>query len=91
MKRRPNPKSGYYFLTGIAPYSSEVAARLGNEIVHVIMRNPLPYRKGFKFIHSHLAALGRPRHALCAIQLRITRPFFFEEFSEAKLGAKAMG
>ena len=86
MKRIPNPKGGYYFLTGIAPYSSGVAAMPGNEIVHVIMRNPPPYRKGFEFIHSHLAALGRPRQALCAIQLRIPRSFSFEEFSEFNQG-----
>lgn len=81
MKRIPNPKGGYYFITGIAPFSSGVAAMPGNEIVHVIMRTPLPYRKGFEFIDSQLAALGRPRHALCAIQLRVPQPFSFEEFS----------
>ena len=86
MKRMPNPKGGYYFLTGIAPYSSGVAAMPGNEILHVIMRNPPPYRKGFEFIHRHLAALGRPRDALCAIQLRIPRPFSFEGFSKFNQG-----
>jgi hypothetical protein len=86
MKRLANPKGGYHFLTGIAPYSSGVASMSGHEIVHVIMRNPPPYRKGFEFIDRHLAALGRPRQALCAIQLRIPRPFSFEEFSEFNQG-----
>lgn len=86
MKRMPNPKGGYFFLSGIAPYSSGIAAMPGNEIVHVIMRNPPPYRQGFEFIHSHLAALGRSRHALGAIQLRIPQPFSFEEFSEFNQG-----
>jgi hypothetical protein len=86
MKRIPNPKGGYHYLSGIAPYSSGVAAMPANEIVHVIMRNPPPYRKGFEFIQGHLADLGRPRHALCAIQLRIPRPFSFEEFSEFNQG-----
>ena len=86
MKRLPNPKVGYFFLSGIAPYSSGVAAMPGYEIVHVIMRNPPPYRKGFDFIHNHLAALGRPRHALCAIQLRIPRAFSFEGFYEFNQG-----
>jgi hypothetical protein len=90
MKRIPNPKGGYYFLTGIAPYSSGVAAMSGYEIVHVIMRNPPPYRQGFEFIHSHLAARGRSRQALCAIQLRIPRQFSFEEFSEFNLGYLAI-
>lgn len=86
MKRMQNPKGGYYFLTGIAPYSSGVAAMPGHEIVHVILRDPPPYRKGFEFIQNHLAALARPRHALCAVQLRIPRPFSFEEFSEFNRG-----
>ncbi|MGD8291275.1 MAG: hypothetical protein PVF37_06205 [Desulfobacterales bacterium] len=86
MKRMSNPKGGYYFLSGIAPYSSGVAAMPGNEIMHVIMRNPPPYREGFEFIDRHLAALGRPRQALCAIQLRIPRSFSFEEFSEFNQG-----
>jgi len=90
MKRLPNPKGGYYFLTGIAPYASGVAAMPGHEIVHVIMRNSPPYRQGFEFIHSHLSALGRPRHALCAIQLRIPRPLSFEEFAEFNRGYLAI-
>ena len=86
MKLIRNPEGNYNFLTGIAPYSSGVAAMSGYEIVHVIMRNPPPYRKGFDFIDGHLKALGRPRQALCAIQLRIPRPFSFEGFAEFNRG-----
>ena len=86
MKLIGNPKGNYNFLTGIAPYSSGVVAMPGYEIVHIIMHNPLPYRKGFDFIDRHLKALKRPRHALCAIQLRIPRPFSFEGFSEFNQG-----
>ena len=86
MKSMHHPKGNYNFLTGIAPYSSGVAAMPGYEIVHVIIRNPPPYRKGFDFVDGHLKALGRPRQALCAIQLRIPRPFSFEGFSEFNQG-----
>jgi hypothetical protein len=86
MKLIGNPKGNYNFLTGIAPYSSGVAAMPGYEIVHVIMRNPQPYRKGFDFIDGHLKALGRSRQALCAIQLRIPQPFSFEGFSAFNQG-----
>ena len=86
MKSIRNPKGNYNFLTGIAPYSSGVAAMPGYEIEHVIMRNPPPYRKGFDFIDGYLKALERPRQALCAIQLRIPQPFSFEGFSEFNQG-----
>ena len=86
MKLIGNPEGNYNFLTGIAPYSSGVAAMPGYEIVHVIMRNPPPYRKGFDFIDGHLKALGRSRQALCAIQLRIPQPFSLEGFSAFNQG-----
>ena len=86
MKRIDNPAGNYRFLTGIAPYSSGVAAMPGYEIVHVIMRKALPYRKGFDFIDGHLKASGRSKKALCAIQLRIPQPFSFEGFSTFNQG-----
>ena len=81
-----NPAGNYRFLTGIAPYSSGVVAMPGYEIVHVIMRKALPYRKGFDLIDEHLKASGRSKKALCAIQLRIPRPFSFEGFSTFNQG-----
>ena len=86
MELMHHPKGNYTFLTGIAPYSSGVAAMTGYEIVHVIMRNPLPYRKGFGFIDDYLKTLQRPRQARCAIQLRIPQPFSFDGFSEFNRG-----
>jgi hypothetical protein len=81
-----NPKGNYVFLTGIAPYSSGAAAMPGYEIVHVTLRRPLPYRQGFELIEQHLQAHGRPKNALCAIQLRSPKPFSFEGFSEFNRG-----
>ena len=86
MKRMDNPKGNYAFLTGIAPYSSGVVALPGYEIVHLILRKPLPYREGFEFIERHLEKMQRPRHALCGIQLRIPRAFSFEGFSQFNAG-----
>jgi len=76
----------YRFLTGIAPYSSGVAAMPGYEIIHVTLRQPCPYRQGFSRIADYLAEHNRPRQALCAIELRIPRPFSFAGFTEFNSG-----
>lgn len=81
-----NQRGNYCFLTGIAPYSSGVAALPGYEVVHVTMQQPLPYRQGFDLIDRHLAAQGRPRYALCAIELRSPQPFTFDGFAEFNSG-----
>ena len=81
-----NPKGNYRFLTGIAPYSSGVTAIDGYEIVHVTLKTLLSYRMGFELIDEYLSSLGRPRHALCGIELRSPKPFSFEGFAEYNQG-----
>jgi hypothetical protein len=81
-----NPQGGYRFLTGIAPYSSGVVAAPGYAIVRATLRRPLPYRQGFDLIDGHLASLGRPRAALCAVELRSPRPWSFAGFREFNAG-----
>jgi hypothetical protein len=76
-----NPRGGYRFLTGIAPYSSGVVAAPGYQIVRATLQAPLPYRQGFGLIERQLAGLGRPRAALCAIELRAPRPWSFAGFA----------
>jgi hypothetical protein len=76
-----NPRGGYRFLTGIAPYSSGVVAAPGHQIVRATLQAPLPYRQGFEVIDRHLAGLGRPRAALCAVELRAPRPWSFAGFA----------
>ena len=76
-----NPRGGYRFLTGIAPYSSGVLAAPGYEIVRVTLCAPLPYRSGFELIERYLAEQGRPRAALCAVELRAPGPWSFEGFA----------
>ncbi|MDP6515806.1 MAG: RidA family protein [Alphaproteobacteria bacterium] len=82
MKLIDNAPCGYRFLTGIPAYSSGVVAMPGHEIVHATLQRPLPFRAGFEAIASHLAARNRPRRALCAIELRSSRPFSFDGFDD---------
>lgn len=75
-----HPIGNYRFFTGIAPYSAGVVAMPGYEIVRVTLHQPLPYRQGFDLIEGHLTALGRPRQALCAVELRLPAPRSFTGF-----------
>lgn len=72
----------YQFLPGggVLPFCGGVKADAGYEIVHAVMRRPLPWREGFTAIERHLAGLGRPRTALCAVELRVSKPYKREEF-----------
>src|SRR5262249_41314280 len=76
-----HPTGNYRFLPGIAPYSCGVVSAPGYEIAHVVFSPPVPYEKGFDHIGHHLAGAGRPRTALCAIELRSPRPFDFDGFA----------
>jgi hypothetical protein len=81
-----HPEGSYRFLPGIAPYSGGVASAPGFEIVHATLHRPLPYHRGFDRIEQHLADQGRPRHALCGVELRSPRPFTFDGFAEFNAG-----
>ncbi len=77
-----HPTGNYRFLPGIAPYSCGVVSSPGFEIVHVTFQRPVAYRAGFEQIATCLAAAGRAKAALCAIELRSPRPFTFPGFAE---------
>jgi hypothetical protein len=81
-----HPHGGYCFLPGIAPYSCGVVAAAGFEVVHVTLHRPVPYLRGFDAIERHLASEGRPRAALCGVELRCPRPYSFEGFAEFNAG-----
>ena len=81
-----NQKGNYHFISGIAPFSSGVSAMQGYEIVHLTLKTPIPYRRGFDVIDKHLASLGRPRQALCAVELRSPSPFSFNGFDRFNQG-----
>jgi len=84
-----HPTGNYQFLpiatapriVGAAPFSSGVRALPGFEIVHATFQIPLPYRAGFAAAAQHLAAVGRPRTALCAVEVRVPRPLTMDEFT----------
>ncbi|MFH1568262.1 MAG: RidA family protein [Gemmatimonadota bacterium] len=75
-----NPRGHYHFLRGIEPYSAGAIADPGYEIVHVTLREPVEWRKGFDRIDAHLAQAERDRHALCGVELRSPRPRSMAEF-----------
>ena len=78
----PGPDPSYRFLPGGEPYSSGVVATPGWEVIHVTLQAPVPWREGFAAIERHLRGLGRPRTALCAIELRVPTPLTFAGFAE---------
>lgn len=81
-----NPSGNYHFLPGIEPYSSGVKAEDGFEIVHATLRRPLPWREGFARIEAHLQERGRPRTALCGVELRSPTPFTRQGFLDFNRG-----
>jgi hypothetical protein len=81
-----HPLGDYRFLPGIAPYSCGVVSVPSFEIVHVTLHRPVAYRRGFDGIERHLASEGRPRTALCGIELRSPGPFSFGGFAEFNAG-----
>jgi hypothetical protein len=84
------PDGGYRFLPGIAPFSSGAAASPGYQVVHATLRAPIPWREGFALIDRHLQAEGRPRAALCAIELRSPAPFSFDGFDTFNAGYRSL-
>ena len=81
MSLMDHPEGNYRFLPGIAPYSCGAVSVPGFEIVHAVFQQPLPYRAGFERIAGHLATAGRPKAALCGIELRSPVPFSFPGFA----------
>jgi hypothetical protein len=81
-----HPEGRYRFLPGIAPYSGGVVSAPGHEVVHVTLHRPVPYRPGFDVIGRHLASAGRPRAALCGVELRSPQSFTFDGFAGFNAG-----
>jgi hypothetical protein len=86
----PGPDPSYRFLPGGEPYSSGVVATPGWEMVRATLQTPVPWRRGFAGIERHLEALGRPRTALAAIELRIPTPLTFGGFAEFNRGYRTL-
>lgn len=84
------PDASYRFLPGGEPYSSGAVATPGWEVVHVTLQKPAPWRDGFAAIERHLRGLGRPRTALCAVELRVPTPLTFTGFADFNRGYRAL-
>ena len=80
----------YQYLPGIPAFSSGVVAAQGFEIVHVTLRAAVPWREGFAKIERHLKDAGRPRTALCGIELRSPAQFTFEGFNTFNDGYRSV-
>lgn len=87
---RDCPNGSYRFLPGITAFSSGVVATPGWEIVHATLVVPVPWREGFARIDRHLREQGRPRTALCGIELRSPAQFTFEGFAAFNEGYRAL-
>ena len=81
---------GYAFLKGVFPYSQGVCALPGFAIERVRFARPLPIAAGFAAIDAQLKAIGRPRTALCAAELRSPKPFSFGGFGAFNEGYVAV-
>ena len=75
------PEGNYRFLPGgELPFCGAVIADDGYEIVRATLERPIPYKAGFDLIEQYLKALGRPRQALCGVELRCVEPYTPEAF-----------
>jgi hypothetical protein len=90
MQQIDHPSGGYRFAGGIAPYSAGVIAQPGYALVRKQFRNLLPLQAAFTAIDRLLTADGRPRQALCAMELRIPAPLSFAGFIEFNAGYRAI-
>ena len=86
MRLIQNPRGGYAFAAGIAPYSAGVVALPGYAIVRAQFADLLPLTDGFARVDAQLRAVGRPRQALCALELRIPTPLSFAGFATLNAG-----
>lgn len=87
---RSCPNGDYRYLPGIGAYSCGVVAMPEHRIVHASLRAPVPHRQGFALIERHLSEAGRPRTALCAVELRLPAPLSFDGFARFNEGYRAL-
>jgi hypothetical protein len=77
---------GFRFLATDGPFSAGVAAEPGFEIVRLIAPRYTPLAEGFRLVERTLDAAGRPRDALCAMELRVPKPLSRAGFDEFNRG-----
>jgi hypothetical protein len=77
-----NPRGGYRFLRGIAPYSSGVVANSGYEIIHVRLASPMSWDAGLAAARRFVESRGLTQQAICAVELRCPKPHSLDGFSD---------
>ena len=75
-----HPSGNYHFLKGIDPYSCGVVANQGFEIIHAKLSKPMDLNIGFEYIANHLEDLSLDKNALCAMELRSSKPYSMQGF-----------
>ena len=86
MVLKENQRGHYYYLQGIAPYSSGVVATDGFEVVYATLARPLPWQPGLVRVRSYLESIGRDHFALCGVQLRCPQPHTMVSFIDFNRG-----
>lgn len=86
MQTAPMISGNYDFIPGVMQYSAGVAAMAGYRIERVCFSKPVPLVSGFELISSHLDAIGRPKTAFCACELRSPGQFSESGFVEFNTG-----
>ena len=72
---------GYRYIPSVMQYSAGVCALDGYSIIRACFFDVIPMKEAFERIANHLRAIGRPREALCACELRSPGQFSESEFS----------
>ena len=75
-----NTRGGYEFLPAIAPYSSGVIAVPDFEIVHAVLKKPLPWHTGLLAVREYLEKSELSRFNLCGVELRCPTPHAMSGF-----------
>ena len=90
MAAEKNERGGYIYLPAGFPFSSGAAAMPGYEVVHAVFRRPVPWRDGFGAMEKRFKAEGRPKQALCGVELRCPAPMTPDGFHEFNIGYRAI-
>lgn len=75
-----NTAGGYRFLPAGAVFNSGAVSLPGYEIVHVLFRPWVALDRAWNVIEATLKDAGRPREALCGMELRIPQQLTFDGF-----------
>ncbi len=90
MQALKNERGGYIYLPAGFPFSSGTAALPGFEVIHAVFRRPIPWRDGFARMEKLLDEEGRPKQALCGVELRCPAPMSPEGFHDFNIGYRAI-